>query len=164
MRQISGEAPWRRSRIVSGVANPAAGADWSAAAPAGHLWRPFSITAILTTSAVVANRQVRLLFGDGTNTYATLSAPAVQAASLAHVYTWAAVDTFLALGLVQVSALPDLSIPPGWTVGVSTLAIDVGDQWSAVRLGLIDTTERWGRLDLADDPDVVYAVTPGEPG
>lgn len=158
--KISGEAPWRRSRIVSPVASPAAGADWLATVPAGHLWRPFSVTALLTTSAVVANRQVSLVLTDGTLTYATLTAPAVQVASTAVRYTWAAIDTFLALGLIQNGALPDVDIPPGWTLGVSTVALDVGDQWSAIRLGLIDTTERWGDLELAADRDAVYLVEP----
>jgi hypothetical protein len=157
-QRISGEAPWRRSRIVQGVASPAAGADWSTTVPAGHLWQPFSVTAQLVTSAVVANRQAVLVLGDGTNIYAYLTAPAVQAASATVIYTWANVDTFVALGSRQVAALPDVSIPPGWTIGVVTSALDVGDAWTAIRLGLIDTTERWGKLELAGDPDAVFIV------
>ena|SRR5437870_7986383 len=161
--RVSGEAPWRRSRIVQGVASPAAGADWSATVPAGHLWRPFTVTAQLLTSAVVANRQPVLVLGDGTNPFAFLTAPAVQAASGTVIYTWANVDTFVSLGSRQVAALPDIELPPGWTIGVSTALLDVGDQWSAIRLGLIDTIERWGNLDVAADPDVVYVLAPEAP-
>lgn len=161
--RISGEAPWRRSRVVQGVPSPAAGADWSTAVPAGHLWQPFSVTAQLLTSAAVANRQAVLVLGDGTNVYAYLTAPAVQAAGATVIYTWCDVDTFVALGARQVAALPAVAIPPGWTIGVATALLDVGDQWSAIRLGLIDTTERWGRLDLAGDPDAVFIVGADNP-
>lgn len=156
--RISGEAPWRRSRIVQAVANPAAGADWSQVVPAGHLWRPFSVTCQLLTSAAVANRQAVLVLGDGTSTYAYLTAPAVQAAGATVIYTWTDVDTFVALGARQVAALPVVDIPPGWTIGVATSLIDVGDQWSAIRLALLDTTSRFGALELAADPDVIYAI------
>lgn len=162
-RGISGEAPWRRSRIVQGVAAPAAGADWSQTIPAGHLWRPFSVTAQLLTSAAVANRQAVLVLGDGTNTFAFLSAPAVQAASTTVVYTWADISTVLALGARQLAPLSDIDLPPGWTIGVATALLDVADQWSAIRLGVIDTTERWGSLDLAADRDAVYVLAPEGP-
>ena len=159
--RISGEAPWRRSRVVQGVASPAAGADWSTTVPAGHLWRLFSVTAQLVTSAAVANRQPVLVLGDGTNPFAYLTAPAVQAAGATVIYTWANVDTFVALGARQVAALPDLELPPGWTIGVATALLDAADQWSAVRIGLADTTTRFGDLDLAASPDVVYAILTG---
>lgn len=153
--RISGEAPWRRSRIVQGVASPAAGADWSQTVPASHLWQLLTVTATLTTSAVAGNRQARLALGDGTNPFAVLTAPAVQAASLAHVYTWAVGMTPLALGLQQLQALPPIALGNGWTISVSTLALDAGDQWSAIRLGLVDTTARFGDLDLDATPELL---------
>jgi len=156
--RISGEAAWRRSRIVQAVTSPAAGADWSQSVPASHLWGLFAVTATLTTSAVVANRQVRLVLGDGTNTYASLTAPAVQAAYLAHVYSWLLGVTPIALGLQQLAPLPELTLPEAWTVGVSTLALDVGDQWSAIRLGIVDTTARFGDLDLASTPELIVGL------
>lgn len=164
--RISGEAPWRRSRIVQGVSNPAAGADWSQSVPGSHLWTVRAVTATLATSAVVANRQARLILGDGTNTFATLTAPAVQAASLTHVYTWAIGVTPVALGLQQLSAMAILDLPVGWTIGVSTLALDAGDQWSAIRLSLIDMTARFGDLDLDTAPELLVGLIgsgPAEP-
>lgn len=156
--RVSGEAAWRRSRIVQAVTSPAAGADWSQTVPASHLWQLFSITATLTTSAVVANRQVRLVLTDGTNTFASLTAAAVQAASLANVYTWCLGQHPLALGLQQLGALPELTLPEAWTVGVSTLALDAGDQWSAIRLGILDTTARFGDLDLMATPELIVGI------
>lgn len=164
--RISGEALWRRSRIVQGVSNPAPGADWSQAVPASHLWRLWGVTAILTTSAVVANRQVRLVLGDGTNTWATLTAPAVQAANAAHVYTWLIGATPIALGLQQLQALPPIELPVGWTIGTSTALIDATDQWTAVRLAVLDTTARFGDLDLNVTPELLVGFvgpSPSEP-
>lgn len=159
MQGVSGESTWRRSRIVSLVANPAAGADWSQSVPAGHLWQLLGVTATLTTSAAVANRAVALVLGDGTNPFLTIPAPAVQAASLAGVYSWAGEGGGYAVGVRQLAPLPGLTLPPAWTLGSSTLLVDVGDQWSAVRLLLLDVTAKRGRLDLDDVPDFLVGLS-----
>lgn len=163
MRGVSGESSWRRSRIVSGVATPAAGADWSTSVPAGHLWQLLGVTATLVTSAAVANRAVALVLGDGSNPFLTIPAPAVQAASLTGVYSWAGEGGGYALGVRQLGPLPPLVLPPSWTVAVSTLLVDATDQWSAVRLLLLDTTVRRGRIDLDQLPDMVVVVAEAGP-
>jgi hypothetical protein len=122
------------------------------------------VTAQLVTSATVANRQPVLVLGDGTNTWAYLSAPAVQAASLTNIYTWTVGAHAVALGLRQLGYMPDVELPPAWTIGVQTAALDATDQWSAIRLGLVDTTAHWGSLELAADPDVIYLVMPAGEG
>lgn len=155
---VSGESSWRRSRIVQGVTSPAAGADWSQAVPAGHLWQLLAVTATLTTSAVVANRSAKLILGDGTNTFLTIPAAVVQAASLGGVYSWAVGANPASLGAVQLGPLPDLVLPPAWTIGVSTALLDVGDAWTAIRLHLVDVTARRGRIDLDTVPDMIVGV------
>lgn len=164
---VSGESAWRRSRTVVSVASPAAGADWSTTIPAGHLYQLLAIRAILTTSAAVANRAARLILGDGTSTYASIPAPAVQAASLAVSYTWAAGAPGVSVDLAQLGYLPDLVLPPAWTIGTSTRLIDVADAWTAIQLHLLDVTVRRGRLDLDTLPDMLVGVVelgPDQPG
>lgn len=155
---ISGEAAWRRSRIVQAVASPVAGADWSQSVPAGHLWTLLAVTATLTTSAAVANRAPALVLGDGANPYLTIPAPAVQAASLAGTFGWAVGVTPAALGVRQVGSIPELTLPAAWTIAVSTLLLDVGDTWTAVRLLLLDVTAHRGRIDLEMVPDMLVGL------
>jgi len=147
-------AGWPSVFLRSGSANsgalgsvigsaPLAGHEWSYMSPAHLRTRVHSITATLSTSAVVANRTVRIHILDTTPSDLGFYATAVtQAASLIYRYTFA-----LGIGRVDDSAgsknvnlpLPQVDLLPGWQVLSDTLLIDPGDQWSAPVLNV----EQW---------------------
>lgn len=155
---ISGEDRWRRSRIVVSVPSPAAGADWSLAVPGGHTYQILTIAATLTTSAAVATRASRLLFGDGTASFLDLPASATQVASLARKYAWWPTAEPVAVGNAIEAAIPPLTLPAGWTVASATDLIDVADQWSGIKLAVIDTWARWGTIELDALPDILVGI------
>lgn len=155
---VSGESAWRRSRTTVLVASPAAGADWSSAVPGSHLWQLLAVKARLVTSAVVANRAVRLILGDGVQTFAILPAAAVQAATATVDYTWVAGTSPATVDQAAVAPLPLLTLQQTWTIGTSTRLVDVADQWSAIVLLVTDTLARRGRLDLDTIPDMLVGV------
>lgn len=133
-----------RQRLTKAVpiANPAAGADWTQAVPAGVAWEVLSIEAQLLTSAVVANRNALLRVRDPDGREAVRIAPAVvQAASLPVVYTYLPGFGAIASEAGQQLPLPSplLYLPSGWQVGSLTTLLDVGDQWSAIVL----TVREW---------------------
>lgn len=121
------------------VPAPALGADWSVKVPGGVYWRPGTIQAKLTASAVVANRQPRLVFGDGNVNFAAVEVATSITASQAVTFLFVA-------GLIGSSAgvsgnFPNVGIPQivlenQSTIASTTTAIDVGDQWSQIVLDL----------------------------
>jgi hypothetical protein len=160
---ISGERPWRRSRLVELSSDPAAGAAPSLAVPAGEVWEVVSVYAQLVTDATVANRLARLQLGDGTATYLDLAAPAVQAASLTHRYAWVQHGSAYAVGLAQVATIPRLVLAAGWTVAIATDNLAAGDNWTALRLLVVKTIVKGGAIDLADLPDLIVEVAGATP-
>lgn len=150
---ISGERPYRRSRIVQVVATPAAGADWSQAVPAGHVWRVLAARALLTADANVANRIPVLTLADEGVEVAAVPAVANITAGQAITITWAPGLYPAAFGTNQGLPLPLVDLEPGGSIGVSTAGKQVGDTWTAIRLWLLDTTFRGGSIDLADIPE-----------
>lgn len=162
--RLSGEAAWRRSRIVVPVVSPAAGVDWTFQVPAGHIYQLVSIYAQLVTSAVVATRIARLAFGDGVRTYLDVPPFATQVASLTRRYAWLVSPTGVAQGSGILSSMPEIAPQPGWTVASVTDAIDVGDQWSAIFLHVVDTTFKRGKVDLFGVPDLFVAIADPAPG
>lgn len=161
-QDLSGQAPWRRSRVVQLVPAPAAGADWTLTVPAGHLFRLRSILATLTTSAAVANRVARLQFGNGDATFLDLPPAAVQAASLGIRYAWVPGPQAIVVGTGALQFMPAMDLDTAWTVGTKTDLIDVADQWSAISALVDDVTVRRGALDLNALPDLLVQVV--EPG
>lgn len=120
------------------VANPAAGAEFSQAVPAGVHWILRSVKAVLTSSAVAGNRVARLKIADGAANVLILSSANVnQAASLAFTFNWFNGAFPSAAGpTVEVGIPGDLRLLPTWTIGTLTTLIDVGDQYSAIVLGV----------------------------
>lgn len=156
--RYSGERPWRRTRRVITGAAPAAGADWIVTVPSGKLWRLVGLTASLVTAVAAANRSPRLVVTDGKTTTLILPPVAVQAASLTGAFTWAAhVDSY-ATAPDQVIALPDLTLQAGWTIAVSTTAIQAADQWSIQALLVIETTVKGGDVDFGELPDMMVEL------
>jgi len=122
------------------IGNPAAGTDWSQTVPTNARWELVAASALLTTSAVVANRQPRLIADDGATPVFEAASPVAITAGLAIRESWGAgaggpVSADILTGGAVSSGLPnDLYLPAGFRVRSATGAIDVGDQWSAIRL------------------------------
>jgi hypothetical protein len=147
--QIPKHAPIRR-RID--VPNPAAGANWSATASQGGAWLVRGVAMVLTTSAAVANRLVGLQGTEGTDVTFSISASAVQAASLANRYqaftgatSQAGASGVLTLGWPN----EGLYLPIGCTLSSTTALIDVADQYSAI---VLDVVEYPGTYPVYLDP------------
>jgi hypothetical protein len=162
--RLSGQALWRRSRLVEVGAEPAAGADWAVTVPAGELWELVTVQAELVTDATVADRRPILSIGDGVATFASIPSVAVQAASLTVAHLWgqnlAATDG----GSAQAMPLPKLLLQPGWTVAVDSTNLQAADAWSAPRLYVVQTTVRGGAVDLSRLPDLLVAMAAGDGG
>lgn len=123
-------------RVVP-VAPPAPGQEWSIAAPGQGYWRILAARWVLVTDANVANRHVSLLLDDQTDVLAGLPAGAVQAAGLTQSYSLFPGSPPGALaGAPWLLPAPTdgLVLMPGFRVRSSTVAIQVGDQYSAIRL------------------------------
>jgi glycerol kinase len=101
-----------------------------------------SIQCQLTTSAVVANRRVRIQIKDAAGRrvfYAGFAGD--QAASLVYNYTMCAGCSHNALGttvLTQSTTTPvGMRLQTGWTISTSTVAIDVGDTYDGLRVAIL---------------------------
>lgn len=123
------------------VDNPAAGADWRYTCPGQGIQRVVAMRAVLTTSAAVANRAVALVLSDGTDDFATIPSGAAIAASQTGVVSSipGAPTVGAANGPLLLSAPTDgFLLLPGWSLRTATALIDVADQWSAVRLWVVE--------------------------
>ena len=127
-------------RTVS-APTPAAGTNWTFTVPGESVWGLVAITAKLVTSAVVANRAAVLNVSDGTTVLYQIAPGAVQAASLTTTYSWlpelATFDNTITGGALNV-AMPPTYLASGQVLSSATALIDVGDQWSAVSLTVIE--------------------------
>jgi len=120
-----------------GIANPAAGAEFSITIPAGEYWKINQIYATLTTDATVASRRPVLALRDiaGTQTRIPSAADitAGQAAKL-HWFKGAGVIND-ATGLYQSMPFPmELLLSPGYIILSATANIQAADQWSAISI------------------------------
>ena len=121
------------SKVVA-VGNPAAGADW--AFNVISTLTLVGVAALLTTSAVVANRTVQLTIADNGG-HRVYSSPfsGNQAASNAERYSWGAGLALSGAGGSNSCPTPSgLVVGAGWTIATFTGALDVGDQWSNIVL------------------------------
>lgn len=118
-------------RTIQGT-QPAAGADLNETVPTNAKWILREISAVLTTSAVANNRQVRFILDDGSNVQYATYAPDTQAATLAHRYNMApAGSDKTVVGTHHFINLPNVvEMEPTWRWRTATDLIDVGDQWS----------------------------------
>jgi hypothetical protein len=127
-------------RVVT-VGNPAAGADWSVAVPAGKIWALCAIAATFTASAAVATRTPAVALGDGTNFPAQYLAGATGSggttASGVTPYFWenGASENGFVSGSVNIqTAIGRFSLNSAWVIKTITQGIQAGDQWSAISL------------------------------
>lgn len=136
------EGPGGLTQVV--VANPAAGADWIFTVPTNATWRIISISEVLVTSAVVANRvpKFRFNFSGGGRFFRTGNTARVTASSnlLIAAATGGAFvgDT---LDSMQLSLPVGIRVRSGDLIASETLAIDGGDQYSQIVIRFEDYIE-----------------------
>lgn len=122
---------------ASVVANPAVATGISYRVGSSYWERLLSLAFTLVTDANAANRTVTLsILNEDGLTAAAVPTAAVQAASLTRVYTYLP-NVSVASGPVgsnYLTPLPQMFLPPMWTVAVTIGAVQAGDQISAVML------------------------------
>lgn len=125
------------ARRVVTVPAPAAGADLVVKVPGGRLWRVLTGFVTFTASAVVANRFPRLQLLDGGQVFWEGGEATALTAGLTRRYSIAA-GGLQATGAVSPAPnqlfMPLVHLHGEQQIVTSTAAIDVGDQWSAMRL------------------------------
>lgn len=116
-----------------GITVPGAGAEWIFTVPPFMRVQIKSVSAILTTSAAVANRNVSLVMDDGANIYAAIPSGFSQAASLVDRYTGmdGASAPTLFDGKVCIPIPSTLIMIAGHRLRSLTTGIDAADQWTA---------------------------------
>lgn len=125
-------------RISRQQANPAAGADWVFTCQANQRFNLVSLSAVLTASATVANRQVELIVDDSVDILWRTSATANVTAG--QVVTFSACPVNTSAGVITTDQTlvypPGLILAPTWRIRTLTTGIQAGDQWSAIFLNL----------------------------
>ncbi len=123
------------------VTTPAAGANWTQTVPTGARWRVRDARFRLVTSAVAGSRVPVIRLTDGVNVLAEFGTTLSQAAGVTVDWNAIAGQGFEsdATGPNVEYMQPEVMLLAGWIITVRTPAIDVGDQYSAVRL----TVEEW---------------------
>lgn len=125
----------RVQRFPVNAPQPAVGADWTLTPTGLGTWRILSLTAILTASAAVANRNVVLVADDQTTTYFRLPALAAQTAGqVVHYDAFDGSSVSNSLAGDQLLDWPNggLVLRQGHRLRSITTGIDVADQWSAI--------------------------------
>lgn len=124
---------------------PGAGADISEVVPSNRRWTLLAFTAVLTTSATVANRIVDGVLDDGTNTYHQSAGLINQTASTVLRYCFA--PYLLGAGNLfggQPLGMPQfMQLKSGYHIKTLTSALQAGDQWSAPEYLI----QEWGSFD-----------------
>lgn len=119
------------------VPTPAAGADWLATVPGGRQWRILAGRWRLVTSAIVANRspgtQIQV---DGIPIFENLLQSSLAASSTADL---SSIDNSVNavgqwVGSKWLAYIPGIWLSPGMAIGSETVLMDVGDQYSNIRL------------------------------
>lgn len=122
------------------VASPAAGSDWTQLPPLGARWRVRSGSALLTTSAVVANRVPSIFLQSPVQFDWIASALANIVASTAARVSFSGISPYIGLTANQLvlPLPPDLVIgnngPASANIGTSTANLQAADQWSQIQL------------------------------
>lgn len=125
------------------VGNPALGAEWTVAVPAGKAWYLRSITALLTASAVVANRVPWFFIKDAAANQVmalTFTTPATASGTFTYQAAEGMPAETTSFGTVMRALPSGLVLPTGWTISTVTVSKDAGDQWSAIRLMVVEET------------------------
>ena len=123
-------------RLVTGT-NPAAGVEVLEAVPTNARWKLRGLYIQLTTDANAANRTVLMELDDGTTVFYTIRGP-VHTASLTRGYFGVVDPGYLEAAFDAGNAirlpLPEITLYQGWSFGTTTVALQVGDDWTAPTL------------------------------
>lgn len=143
-----------RQRLVKTIAvpAPAAGAEWSVAVPGQVVWELLAVNCVLTTSAVVANRNASVAVADNQGSrFGRFVNAAVVVAASASSSTWAAgIGVFSGTGTVTAPLpSPPLVVPAGGTVSSVTANLDVGDAYSSIVLEV----REWNIVEIVQAAD-----------
>ncbi len=132
------EGPGRRRRVT--VAPPGLGQEWVLSSSSAF-WKLRSGSWVLTTSAVVGNREPLLMLQDNGNRSYTAGSNVVQPANLVNRYVVGDTGSFGAIASnVRAMVWPaDLVMRPTDAIRSFTIAIDAGDDYSALSFEL----EEW---------------------
>lgn len=119
------------------VANPAAGAEWTYTIPVGILLCPIAVRCTLTASGVAASRYNRILFSDATPV--ALAATQIDLAVTAGLvvlihYAQGLTPVNPAAHGLKTAGCPIIYLQAGFTISSLTLAIQVADQYSDIRI------------------------------
>ena len=123
--------------VDASVANPAAGADWAFINPNATRTRVLSVSAILTTSAAVANRQVqvRIRNGSAQSEYQVAASVNITASTTAQITFTTGTPQSQIVATDIIIPLPDeVWLGPAQGLSVLTTGLQAGDQWSAIAL------------------------------
>ena len=121
-------------RSITGT-DPAPGAEISEIVLPRRRWLLRSIYITFTTSAVVANRQIRLVIDDGSDNLFLITTSTLHPASLSYTYTFANFSMPEVLSYTNViHSLPPLVLPPGSRIRTITLNLDPDDNYDAPQL------------------------------
>ena len=117
------------------IAKLAAGADLSFTVPVGVIWNVVSLTAKFTASAAVASRIPAFFVKDQGGTVVYQYNVATLTASQTGTFTFSedvVTPATFSNGGNFLEPLPSTWIPPNWSFGTTTAAIDTGDTWTNV--------------------------------
>lgn len=138
-----GQIPDQQGRIlVINVPAPGIGFDWQYGMPVRTRWRVRSVQATLTTSVVVADRIPELFLAIGAEEVIRITASQLLAGGGAFIFGWMEGERALAIAgqTSRVTALPrGYLINNQGAIGVHTVALDVGDDWT----NIIIVVEEW---------------------
>lgn len=127
--------------MVATVANPAAGAHWTATVPAATSWQMLAIHAHLVLSATAGNRSIQLNVVSGGATLAVISGDEGLAPSTTLDYTWSPTTQNLfkttTAGKTSQQAFAPSQIPAGTTITSAGVNFAANDQWSDIALTVI---------------------------
>lgn len=119
------------------VSKLAAGSDLSFQVPNGVLWNVVSMTAKFTASAAVASRVINFQVKDQGGAIVYQYAVATVTASQNGTFTFSedvVTPATFATGGNFLEPMPSTWLPPLWTFGTSTTAIDTGDTWTLMNV------------------------------
>jgi len=122
-------------RTIEGT-DPGAGAEISESVPAGARWRLLALVANLVTAVAAANREVELVFDDGTaSIFMRAQSGLTQTASLTRQYSWyfGAARAAIATVPTVTVPIPDITLIAGQRIRTVTENLQAADDWGVPR-------------------------------
>lgn len=156
LRAVARGTPGTLWRRIYNVPNPAAGAGVTFPVPAHKAWQLLGVAATFTASAVAGNRLPSLTLTDVDGTaLARIASPTAVTANLAPVVTW---TPGVGAATVVAASYASLTLPESWYMLPQEKIVlaggtDTGDQWSNVRVVVLETN--------TGDPDYIAAIGQG---